>query len=414
MIKKLFLLMVSVLPTMLYAQVNPKQGYVITNQNDTIYGTIDYLSDTKCAYECHFKADGETKYKIYQPADISAYRLADNGVFYVTKTFMVGHEEKTFFAEYLLQGGISLFYHREDDIDYFYFINQNGKVVSVMNDESDLAQTYENLINNKIHHKRADRKRAQLAEVGRFFGESQKAMHDLWVKDINARNLTQVTYDYNMEYCTSDGDCVVFRRDELTARSVVLKMRFQAGVGMGTNKLQGLISSYNNLTMHTVVPQIGAGVDFIFPRSSKHWSVQAMALMSRWSMSDDYYATNTDTHTTPVSLKYWKLGFQAGLAYNFKPKAKISPVLRGGAALDVFLNMTGKNLRQLYLSGGEYSNNSIEDYSTAAGPGFYVGAGVDVAIQKHVLRLTADYQWTHCPNHAMDISNLAITAGIRL
>ena len=89
-------------------------------------------------------------------------------------------------------------------------------------------------------------------------------------------------------------------------------------------------------------------------------------------------------------------------------------MLRGGAALDVFLNMTGKNLRQLYLSGGEYSNNSIEDYSTAAGPGFYVGAGVDVAIQKHVLRLTADYQWTHCPNHAMDISNLAITAGIRL
>ena len=45
---------------------------------------------------------------------------------------------------------------------------------------------------------------------------------------------------------------------------------------------------------------------------------------------------------------------------------------------------------------------------------FYVGAGVDVAIQKHVLRLTADYQWTHSPNQGMDISNLAITAGIRL
>lgn len=79
-----------VLPTLLFAQLNPKQGFVITNANDTVYGTIDYLSDTKCAYECRFKPDGEPAYKVYRLGDISAYRFSDNGVFYVTKTLITG------------------------------------------------------------------------------------------------------------------------------------------------------------------------------------------------------------------------------------------------------------------------------------------------------------------------------------
>jgi hypothetical protein len=46
----------AMIPTMLYAQLNPKPGFVITNQNDTIYGTIDYLSDKKCAHEFYVGA----------------------------------------------------------------------------------------------------------------------------------------------------------------------------------------------------------------------------------------------------------------------------------------------------------------------------------------------------------------------
>ena len=43
------------------AQVNPQKGYVITNDNDTIYGTIDYRSEKKCANECSFLPDGGTE-----------------------------------------------------------------------------------------------------------------------------------------------------------------------------------------------------------------------------------------------------------------------------------------------------------------------------------------------------------------
>ena len=143
LLKYATLILGAMLPTTLYAQLNPKQGYVITNQNDTIYGTIDYLSDTKCANECRFKPDGEAAYKVYKPGDISAYRFADNGVFYITKTFAVEGQEKTFFAEYLLQGGVSLFQHREGGCVYYFFIDENGKVATAKNDGSDQKVAFE-------------------------------------------------------------------------------------------------------------------------------------------------------------------------------------------------------------------------------------------------------------------------------
>ena len=35
------------------AQINPTQGYIITNEGDTIHGTIDYRSDAKNARADH-------------------------------------------------------------------------------------------------------------------------------------------------------------------------------------------------------------------------------------------------------------------------------------------------------------------------------------------------------------------------
>ena len=400
--------LLAMLPTMLHAQLNPKYGFVITNQNDTIYGTIDYLTDTKCAYQCRFKPDGETEYKVYRPGDISAYRFADNGVFYITKTFSVNGEQKTFFAEYLLQGGVSLFHHKGTEADYYFFIDEDGKVASVKNDGNTVQYSYEDLTKKG----RVKKKRAALGDVTKIFAKSNKALHDLWVKDINAENLTQITHDYDMAYCPESGDCVQFRYSEKASRSVIVKFRLQAGMGMGRNKLEGLTlvaspPSYicNGHTMKTAVPQLGVGADLLFPRSNNHWSIQMLALISRWSMSGEYYQRIYDDYITKIDLKYWDLGLQIGAAYSFLPESKYSPVLRGGVAAGKPFAIKKTNFNCFKFD--------IDDSVTPA-LGFYVGAGVDIAIQKYVLRLTAEYQWTHSSNEGVDINYLALKAGVKL
>ena len=71
----IFLLINTLISVKLYAQINPKQGYVITNEGDTIHGTIDYRSDVRNARECRFAAEGEKEYKTLVPADIKGYRF---------------------------------------------------------------------------------------------------------------------------------------------------------------------------------------------------------------------------------------------------------------------------------------------------------------------------------------------------
>ena len=397
------LALLTMLPSMLYAQLNPKQGYVITNQNDTIYGTIDYLSDTKCANECHFQANGETDYKVYLPGEISGYRFADNGVFYATKTFEVEGNTETFFAEYLLQGGVSLFHHKRGGIDYYYFIDEDGKVASIKKDFPRESAEY---ISNS---ERNANKRAALREVSQMFANSEKALHDLWVKDFNTKNLTQITHDYDMEYCTSAGDCIIFRHNEKKTRSLITKLRLQAGIGMGTNILGPIDYAYelDDLTMKAVVPQLGIGLDFLLPRTSKNWSAQVLFLISKWSMSEEYNEYKNENHKKTAELNYMDLEFQLGAVYNFLPDSKVSPLLRGGITGDYPVSISRENMGTFLFGGDNGQEPTFNNF------GFYIGAGVDIAIKKHVLRIDAEYKRLNNSGVRTN-SCFSINAGIRL
>ena len=68
-----FVMLLGILP--LKAQIDPQAGYIITNENDTLRGIIDYRTDAKNSRSCLFVADGETEYKEYLPNEIKCYRL---------------------------------------------------------------------------------------------------------------------------------------------------------------------------------------------------------------------------------------------------------------------------------------------------------------------------------------------------
>ena len=86
----LFLLLLATMSMQTTSQVNPQKGYVITNGNDTVHGTIDYLTDARNAKACLFQEKGEDGYKSLSPADIKGYRLADDGIYYVSRMFNGG------------------------------------------------------------------------------------------------------------------------------------------------------------------------------------------------------------------------------------------------------------------------------------------------------------------------------------
>ena len=81
------LLAISAIVTM--AQTNPKPGYVIKNNGDTIRGNIDFRTNEKLSKQCVFWADGESGGMTYKPGDIEGFRFDNGGKYFVTRRLNV-------------------------------------------------------------------------------------------------------------------------------------------------------------------------------------------------------------------------------------------------------------------------------------------------------------------------------------
>lgn len=188
-----------------------------------------------------------------------------------------------------------------------------------------------------------------------------------------------------------------------------MKLRFQAALGVGINSLEPDSYAYDkehNQRMTALVPQIGVGADFLFPRSNKHCSLQTLALLSYWNMSKEMRDLYNSKPGEVSELKYLNLELQMGAAYSFNPQNKVSPVVRGGVAAEQAVSTKTKNLLGYHVGKG------TDDMHAEVG--FYLGAGADIVLGSHVLRLTAEYMWTHASFSGITSHYISLCAGIRL
>ena len=53
--------------------MNPVKSYIITLTGDSINGMLDFRTPAMNARQCHFKADGQSSFTTYTPAEIAGY-----------------------------------------------------------------------------------------------------------------------------------------------------------------------------------------------------------------------------------------------------------------------------------------------------------------------------------------------------
>ena len=77
-----------------FGQVSFKSGFVIKQNNDTIYGEIQDLNEREKALKCVFKSNGEENE--FSPGDIKGYKITD-GNLYESHLVTIDDEERTIF-----------------------------------------------------------------------------------------------------------------------------------------------------------------------------------------------------------------------------------------------------------------------------------------------------------------------------
>lgn len=361
---KLFLSIVYILFSVIggYAQINSRPGYIITNLNDTIYGTIDYRSASQNAKLCVFKPTGEEGYKHYTPSEIQGYRFSTDGKYYVSRTVKLEGNETPYFLEYLIKGIVSLYYLPGDEKECYFFENELGEMTLVqLPDES--IMDYE---------KAQSQKKQAILSLYKVFDESVLIKTQLVNSGLDKLALAEFTKNYHNEICTSAEECIQFEYDRKESSIIV---DIHVGVGAAYHSIS--ITEWEKFgNMTNIFPTLSVGADFRLPRLSNHFFIQSMLSLS-------YLKDEKMLKYKTGSLESFVADLQAGAAYSFNG-SKLNPILQAGVLLTGFFNSESSEPIGVFQSmSGNFTLNF----------GYYAGARLEYPLKKGALLLDATFKY---------------------
>ena len=296
------------------AQSNYEQGYVITNNQDTILGLIDYRTDFMNGKICKFKTDSLSKEQIYYPDDIIGFRYNNSGKFYITKTINIDNIPRTVFLEYLVKGIMNLYFYRDADFNmlgYYIFEDENGTLYNIFK-QADKYLTKES--GAEILKKDAQYR----TDLNFVFGDIEQIASKLPNANFDHKTMISFTKNYHKLKCRTGEDCIEFET-KIAKKNVICKFSFYGGYEWFS---YSYINYENNFVEKKVADAfiIGGRVEFISPR----WNKSIGALL------DFSYSKNTCVEFKTYSVSKFEIDFGGKYTYH---KGGLRPTAEAGMSL---------------------------------------------------------------------------------
>lgn len=315
-----------------YGQSNYRPGFIITLEQDTVYGQIDFRTDKMNAQRCVFKMHENTVPVTYLPFEIAGYRFTDDGKFYVSRKIKLGGNKDValpVFLEYLVQGLKSLYYYESVENGDIYFIQDGERLV--MLDAPGLEKMKDE---GMFVSGQTDRYVPTLQYV---FRDCPGLSSKIRKTSFTHKGLINITKEYHYAVCKSNEECIEFENRNIRQKGV--QVLFTPYVG---------VVQYNYLSIDNLQqPGLSYMAGISIAITNKRWQGILSGVLdfslSRLDMilNQPYNASEYDYTTTSFSFK---LG--ACLTY---PKGKVRPFVEGG--VDFFKRMKNDYFGDLYPGG---------------------------------------------------------------
>lgn len=395
---KSFILILSLIVSLgVMGQDNFKKGYVITLENDTLFGKINDAGGFKNSRLCTFKPYKKHRVTEYLPGEIKGYRML-NDKYYVSKA--VGDKEGTKhkFIEVIIEGPVSLYHDRKSSEKAFYIQKKDSDLIPLVyqmgqlryKPEENAAVLYSPTytLHNRIYQD----------NLYNFFADSKKIQDRVSATDYDAKSLSTITKDYIADkYHSLEG--INYERN--------LKMyRPHVGIygGMQFTDLEFLpskLGKYSKAEPHSIMAKrfntypVGLFVNVPLPMLNDKLSFQ-VELMGNWMDYDEIYDINTSINEDTVAVSTKSFGIPLMIKYDLF-RGFITPSLGVGKSFnfvyDSEITGFGKDVDVIDEFGDPVKGNELIVHPVQKG-GWFGQAGISLKLSPG-LSLFADVRYTY-------------------
>ena len=227
---------------MALSQENFRSGYIITNSNDTLHGSIQYKGARQTALKCTFRPDNTDEITDFLPGQISGYRFTE-GKFFVSRSVEQNGLPGMVFLEFLIQGKANIYALRDTEGSRMFIETQKDGFLELTDPErtihSDSGYYY-------APRKYYGKLRYMLADCPQIIPKINKV-------NLQPKPMIRLAKDYHNLVCPDEA-CTVFERK---IKPIKVGISVHAGPVIKQISLGGLIDSDTR-------PGYSAGVSFRF------------------------------------------------------------------------------------------------------------------------------------------------------
>ncbi|MDH5382773.1 MAG: hypothetical protein OEW75_18095 [Cyclobacteriaceae bacterium] len=274
-----------------------KAGYIITQTNDTIRGTIAYLENRKKNQICVFKNEKNGELKEYEPDELKSYKFIDDKLFSSQRIETRKDVNEQVFLEELVTGGVSLYKYKE-----LYFFGINGEDLVKLNTEI-IGE------NSKI-----TQKNKHIGIITSYLVPACPEIREqiMQVK-LAEKPLTLLLENYN--------SCIgaPFISHKLNKRWATLAFNITSGFNTSSLKFTGSYSHLLSDFSRSNSLAIGGAIEIVSPRLNERLGLN----LGMFYLSSDYQTTNTiivglTTYSNSVSFAMKTIKVPIGIKLKFR------------------------------------------------------------------------------------------------
>jgi hypothetical protein len=233
---------------LIHAQKDFVNGYIVTNNNDTVYGLINLTSNAQNSKICIFNNTKEQSLQNYSANEIRAYQTVTNK-YYVSKEVKVDGIKEKVFLEYLVDGIADLYYLKDQTREYF-FIQKDTLLVPLSNKELTVSQKGDGIDSgDKTFSGNSNMYKGTLNYI---FQDGPGISSEIAKTRFDYKSLINLTKDYHKSVC-KDYDCIDYTKN---TRSNIY---FEPYAGI-INTWMGLKTSDDH--EHSLKPYVGFQVRY--------------------------------------------------------------------------------------------------------------------------------------------------------